>query len=178
MIALAQCNLLTKSMVSYSMVIFFLTYGNLSRNITCRMKLCFLQHINIFCELLTPLYSFSCDQAALITPLSVRLSVCQSVCLSVCHTSFTMFLSSYHHEVFWWIKWSYYLWHGSIYVGFVSYFRFVCDDCYAVIYCDEPHQTIYYVHILQTEKGLMCSLSLPNCYFSGDNDTQPISSIY
>ena len=44
---------------------------------------------------------FSCDQAALRTPLSVCLSVCQSVRLSVCHTFFTMFLSSYHHEIVW-----------------------------------------------------------------------------
>ena len=43
---------------------------------------------------------FSCDQTALRTPLSVRPSVCLSVCLSVCHTFFTMFLSSYHHEIF------------------------------------------------------------------------------
>ena len=44
---------------------------------------------------------FSCDQAALRTLLSVR--------LSVCHTFFTMFLSSYHHEIFrsyyHWQKW-------------------------------------------------------------------------
>ena len=32
--------------------------------------------------------------------LSVRPSVCPSVCLSVCHTFFTMFPSSYHHEIF------------------------------------------------------------------------------
>ena len=31
---------------------------------------------------------------------SVRLSVCLSVCPSVCHTFFTMFPSSYHHEIF------------------------------------------------------------------------------
>ena len=31
---------------------------------------------------------------------SVCLSVCPSVCLSVCHTFFTMFPSSYHHEIF------------------------------------------------------------------------------
>ena len=56
---------------------------------------------------------FSCDQAALRTLLSVRLSVrpsvCLSVCLSVCHTFFTMFPSSYHHEIFrsyyHWQKW-------------------------------------------------------------------------
>ena len=31
---------------------------------------------------------------------SVRPSVCLSICLSVCHTFFTMFPSSYHHEIF------------------------------------------------------------------------------
>ena len=31
---------------------------------------------------------------------SLRLSVRPSVCLSVCHTFFTMFPSSYHHEIF------------------------------------------------------------------------------
>ena len=40
---------------------------------------------------------------------SVRLSVCLSECLSVCHTFFTMFLSSYHHEIvssyYQWKKW-------------------------------------------------------------------------
>ena len=35
---------------------------------------------------------FSCDPVALRALLSVR--------LSVCHTFFTMFLSSYHHEIF------------------------------------------------------------------------------
>ena len=48
---------------------------------------------------------FSCDQAALRTLLSVRLSVR----LSLCDTFFTMFLSSYHHEIFrsyyHWQKW-------------------------------------------------------------------------
>ena len=39
---------------------------------------------------------FSSDQAALRT----LQSVCPSVCLSVCDTFFTMFLSSYHHEIF------------------------------------------------------------------------------
>ena len=39
---------------------------------------------------------FSCDQAAL----QMVFSVCLSVCLSVCHTFFTMFPSSYHHEIF------------------------------------------------------------------------------
>ena len=43
---------------------------------------------------------FSCDQAALQMVFSVRLSVCPSVRLSVCHTFFTMFPSSYHHEIF------------------------------------------------------------------------------
>ena len=47
---------------------------------------------------------FSCDQAALQMVFSVRLSVRPSVrpsvCLSVCHTFFTMFPSSYHHEIF------------------------------------------------------------------------------
>ena len=40
---------------------------------------------------------FSCDQAAndWFSP-----SVCLSVCLSVCDTFLTMFLSSYHHEIF------------------------------------------------------------------------------
>ena len=40
---------------------------------------------------------------------SVCLSVCLSVCPSVCHTFFTMFPSSYHHEIFrsyyQWQKW-------------------------------------------------------------------------
>ena len=40
---------------------------------------------------------------------SVHPSVCLSVCLSVCHTFFTMFPSSYHHEIFrsyyQWQKW-------------------------------------------------------------------------
>ena len=48
---------------------------------------------------------FSCDQAAL----QMLLSVCLSVCLSACHTFFTMFPSSYHHEIFrsyyQWQKW-------------------------------------------------------------------------
>ena len=47
---------------------------------------------------------FSCDQAAIwlvqSVRLSVRPSVRPSVCLSVCHTFFTMFPSSYHHEIF------------------------------------------------------------------------------
>ena len=55
---------------------------------------------------------FSCDQAALRTLISVCLSVCPSVRLSVClsvrpsfrpavrHTFLTMFLSSYHPEIF------------------------------------------------------------------------------
>ena len=55
-------------------------------------------HISFFTVL-------SCDQAALRTHLSVRLSVR----LSVCHTFVTMFLSSYHHEIFrsyrHWQKW-------------------------------------------------------------------------
>ena len=46
------------------------------------------------------LYVFSCDQAALQMVFSVCLSVCLSVRLSVCHTFFTMFPSSYHHEIF------------------------------------------------------------------------------
>ena len=48
---------------------------------------------------------FSCDQAAL----RMAISVCLSVCLSVCDTFLTMFLSSYHHEIFrscyQWQKW-------------------------------------------------------------------------
>ena len=43
---------------------------------------------------------FSCDQAALQMVFSVRPSVCPSVRPSVCHTFFTMFPSSYHHEIF------------------------------------------------------------------------------
>ena len=47
---------------------------------------------------------FSCDQAAIwlvqSVRLSVRPSVRPSVCLSVCHTFFTMFPSSFHHEIF------------------------------------------------------------------------------
>ena len=56
---------------------------------------------------------FSCDQAAIWLVQSVCLSVCLSVCPSVlpsvCHTFFTMFPSSYHHEIFrsyyQWQKW-------------------------------------------------------------------------
>ena len=52
---------------------------------------------------------FSCDQAAIWLVQSVRLSVCLSVCPSVRHTFFTMFPSSYHHEIFrsyyQWQKW-------------------------------------------------------------------------
>ena len=43
---------------------------------------------------------FSCDQAAIWLVQSVRLSVHLSVCPSVRHTFFTMFPSSYHHEIF------------------------------------------------------------------------------
>ena len=43
---------------------------------------------------------FSCDQAAIWLVQSVRPSVRPSVCLSVRHTFFTMFPSSYHHEIF------------------------------------------------------------------------------
>ena len=43
---------------------------------------------------------FSCDQAAIWLVQSVCLSVRPSVRLSVCHTFFTMFPSSYHHEIF------------------------------------------------------------------------------
>ena len=43
---------------------------------------------------------FSCDQAALQMVFSVCPSVCPSVRPSVCHTFFTMFPSSYHHEIF------------------------------------------------------------------------------
>ena len=39
---------------------------------------------------------FSCNQAAYRT----LLSVCPSVCPSICHTFFTMFPSSYYHEIF------------------------------------------------------------------------------
>ena len=45
-------------------------------------------------------YIFSYDQAALWMVQSVCLSVCLSVCPSVRHTFFTMFPSSYHHEIF------------------------------------------------------------------------------
>ena len=45
-------------------------------------------------------YVFSCDQAAIWLVQSVRPSVRLSVCLSVPHTFFTMFPSSYHHEIF------------------------------------------------------------------------------
>ena len=52
---------------------------------------------------------FSCDQAALWMVQSVRPSVCLSVRLSVRHTFLTMFLSTYHHEIFrsyyQWQKW-------------------------------------------------------------------------
>ena len=47
-------------------------------------------------NLIVILLIFSCDQAALRTLLSVRLSVPPSVC----YTFFTMFLSSYHPEIF------------------------------------------------------------------------------
>ena len=43
---------------------------------------------------------FSCDQASIWLVQSVRLSVRPYVRLSVCHTFFTMFPSSYHHEIF------------------------------------------------------------------------------
>ena len=56
-------------------------------------------------NLVMPSFLFSCDQAAL----WMVQSVCLSVCLSVCDTVFTMFLSSYHHEIFrsyyHWQKW-------------------------------------------------------------------------
>ena len=42
----------------------------------------------------------SCDQAAIWLVQSVHPSVCTSVPPSVCHTFFTMFPSSYHHEIF------------------------------------------------------------------------------
>ena len=45
-------------------------------------------------------FVFSCDQAAIWLVQSVRLSVRPSVCLSVRHIFFTMFPSSYHHEIF------------------------------------------------------------------------------
>ena len=54
---------------------------------------------------------FSCGQAALWMVQSVRLSVHPSVrpSVCVCHTFFTMFPSSYHHEIFrsyyYWQKW-------------------------------------------------------------------------
>ena len=52
---------------------------------------------------------FGCDQAALWMVQSVCPSVRLSVCPSVCHTFLTMFLSSYHHEIFrsyyQWQKW-------------------------------------------------------------------------
>ena len=55
------------------------------------------------------IFIFSYDQAALRTLQSVCLSVRPSVRLSVCHTFFTMFLSSYHHEIvkncYQWQKW-------------------------------------------------------------------------
>ena len=44
-------------------------------------------------------YIFSCDQAALKTPLSFCMSVCLCVRPSVCHTFFAMFLSSYEIKV-------------------------------------------------------------------------------
>ena len=43
---------------------------------------------------------FSCDQAAIWLVQSVSPSVCLSVCLSDRHTFFTMFPSSYHHEIY------------------------------------------------------------------------------
>ena len=55
-----------------------------------------------YCLLMCVLYSrqlhkiFSCDQAAIWLVQSVR----PSVCASVRHTFFTMFPSSYHHEIF------------------------------------------------------------------------------
>ena len=54
----------------------------------------------IMMPLLCCTYIFSCDQAAIWLVQSVCLSVRPSVCLSVCHTFFTMFPSSYHHEIF------------------------------------------------------------------------------
>ena len=50
-------------------------------------------------SVLSPLL-FSCDQAAIWLVQSVCLSLRLSVCLSVRHTFFTMFPSSYHHEIF------------------------------------------------------------------------------
>ena len=49
-----------------------------------------------WCDILQEISFFSCDQAALQMVFSVRLSVCPSVR----HTFFTMFPSSYHHEIF------------------------------------------------------------------------------
>ena len=86
----------------------------------CVNTLCIPAQINAICAIqpknttlaafrqpyfINPFLIFSCDQAALGTPLSVR----PSVCLSVCHVFFTMFLSPYHHEIFrsyyQWQKW-------------------------------------------------------------------------
>ena len=64
----------------------------------------FIVSLNLYWNII-----FSCDQAALQMVFSVCLSVCLSVCPSVRHTFFTMFPSSYHHEIFrsyyQWQKW-------------------------------------------------------------------------
>ena len=52
------------------------------------------------CLSVCPSHLFSCDQAAIWLVQSVCPSVCPSVRLSVRHTFFTMFPSSYHHEIF------------------------------------------------------------------------------
>ena len=46
------------------------------------------------------IHTFSCNQAALRTLLSVHPSVCLFFHPSACYTFFTMFLSSYHDEMF------------------------------------------------------------------------------
>ena len=63
----------------------------------------------LLCNAYSSGWIFSCDQAAIWLVLSVCPSVRPSVCLSVRHTFFTMFPSSYHHEIFrsyyQWQKW-------------------------------------------------------------------------
>ena len=55
----------------------------------------YLEHIQNWLVYGLGLLIFSCDQAAI----WLVQSVCPSVCLSVRHTFFTMFPSSYHHEI-------------------------------------------------------------------------------
>ena len=83
--------------------------GNSQQPIPTDMKWGFIVNVGkLGFSLLNASFIFSCNQAALQMVFSVRPSVRLSVCLtvrlsvrpSVCHTSFTMFPSLYHHEIF------------------------------------------------------------------------------